>query len=187
MRGKEPFATDMASIRATLLGSMAPLLDLPIALFGHSMGAQIAFEISRELGARVKHLFVSATRAPNLVTVKRWAHLDRAKLIQELRGFGGAPEAVLADSEMMDLLLPIVRADLTLHEAYQLSEVTPAPCPITAFAATADPRVPVDQARAWEAFSGAAFRFVTIEGGHFFLASDVLRREIMSDLAPLST
>jgi surfactin synthase thioesterase subunit len=166
---------------------MAALADLPVALFGHSMGAEIAFEISRELGARVKHLFVSAARAPNLPQVKPMAHLSRDALVQELRTFGGAPEEVLADREMMDLLLPIVKADLGVHEGYRLAEVARAPCPVTCFGATDDPRVPLDQARGWEAFSAGAFRFITVEGGHFFLASaaDLLRREIMNDLAVL--
>jgi medium-chain acyl-[acyl-carrier-protein] hydrolase len=186
----EPLATDMSSIRATMLESMAPLLDLPVALFGHSMGAEIAFELCRALGALgkdVKHLFVSAARAPTLPQIRPLANLPRDEFVDELRALGGVPEAVLADREMMDLLLPVVRADLALHEAYRLPEAVPAPCPITAFGATADVRVPLEQARAWEAFSGGAFRFITIEGGHFFLtsAADVVFREIMSDLAAL--
>lgn len=186
LRAREPLAADMVELRTRVTEDLAPLLEdeVPVALFGHSMGAKLAFELSKGLGRRVVHLFVSAASAPDVRAPHPMAELPRAEFISELRRIGGTPEEVLADDEVMDLFLPVLRADLRLHEHYVATDGVRAPCGVTTFAATADARVSVDMARGWEVFSSGPFRLLTLDAGHHFLGASaaMLAREIVSDL-----
>src|SRR6185436_20768362 len=92
---------------------------VPIALFGHSMGAIVAFELAARLGRQVRHLFVSGSSAPHLHLVKERSSLSDAELVRELAEMGGTPREILEDAEMMELLLPMLRADFALVESYR--------------------------------------------------------------------
>jgi medium-chain acyl-[acyl-carrier-protein] hydrolase len=130
------------------------------------------------------HLFASASIAPNVPAVEPISHLPQDELVLRLRRWESAPERVLDDAELMAMLLPIIRADLGLADRYQVTDGVRAPCGMTVFAGTADIQVPLAKAQGWEAFSGGAFRFVTIDAGHFFLtdAASMLAAEITRDL-----
>ena len=184
MRMREPLIDDMAALRDRILDDVAPLLDRPIALFGHSLGAKLAFEISKALGPRVVHLFASAASAPDAPLVGPTAHLPRNELVLRLRRLGGVPDKVLEDQEVLDMLLPIVRADLRIIERYRVTDGVRAPGGVTVFAGKADDYATLDKTRGWEAFSGGAFRFVTFDGGHFYMAdaTAALAAEITRDL-----
>ncbi len=181
-RAGEAPISDMAALRDRMLADLAPLLDRPVALFGHSMGAKLAFEIASQLGDRVVHLFASAAPAPN-VEPPRIAHLDDEAFLEALRALGGTPEALLTETSVMDAHLTRLRADTAANES---PSVPPRrlSCGITVLAGTADRLVPMDAARAWETFAGGRFRLVSVEAGHFFL-SDAAQRvanEIVLDL-----
>src|SRR5687767_5694217 len=120
--------------------------DEPFAFFGHSMGALVAFEMTLALRARHLrepiHLFVSGCRAPHMR--ERFATLYQrpdARLTAELRHLGGTPEEVFQNPELLQILLPIFRADLALCASYVCRGIAPLDCPITAFGALDDPRV----------------------------------------------
>src|SRR5439155_19515368 len=113
----------------------------PLALFGHSLGALIAFETSKALGGRVRRLFVSGSSAPRFRVKKRRSELTDEDLRRELSELGGTPTEVLDNDELMQLLLPMLRADFALVDGYRSGAAAKAPCPITVFAGSDDPYV----------------------------------------------
>lgn len=152
-----------------------------IALFGHSMGAIVAFEAARALGPRVRRLFVSGSSAPHLRIVKGRSSLADEDLKRELAELGGTPREILEDGEMMALLMPMLRADFALIENYRGPGNAPLPCPLTVFAGTRDAYVDMEAARAWERYGSRGYRFVPVEGHHFYL--DDARDRILDEMA----
>ena len=184
-----------ARIREAPLRRMGPLVEevwrrlepwanRPYALFGHSMGALIVLELAHH--ARRKghplpaHLIVSGARPPHLREGGLSLHkLPDREFVQALRDLGGTPEAVLAHPELMDLLLPALRADFEVSETYGGRDLDPLHCPITAFGGDMDPEVPPEMVEEWRLFSSAPFESVILPGGHFFMdqcADEIIRR-----------
>jgi medium-chain acyl-[acyl-carrier-protein] hydrolase len=155
--------------------SLRPYLQAPFAFFGHCAGALLAFELARELrrrlGVEPHHLFVSAQAAPHLPPDDQALHaLPDAELKLELHRLGGTPPALLTDdSDLIDFLLPCVRADFTLWERYVCTTGAPLTCPITAFGGVDDPRATAEELRGWQAHTSGAFELQLFDGGHFFV------------------
>lgn len=173
--GESPFER-MAPLVEALGGAIRARLDLPFALFGHSMGAFVCFELARWLRRRGAngpvHLFVSGCRAPQLPDLDPAIHhLPDAEFIRELRRFGGTPEAVLQHEELMQLFLPILRADLAVHETHEYVQDEPLDCSISAFAGAEDEGVSPEAVDAWREQTRAGFCLRTFPGNHFFLQS----------------
>ncbi|WP_188607495.1 thioesterase II family protein [Chelatococcus reniformis] len=160
---------------AQLAAALRPALDRPYAMFGHSMGALLAFETLRALrddGAPPPAaLFVSARRAPHLPPHRAPMHLlSDADLLGELKALNGTPESVFDDQEFVDLLLPIFRADLTAVETHVYRPGAPLDCPIHAFGGDTD-RVTEADLAAW-AEETRVFSGVTMYSGHHFYLND---------------
>ncbi|MFG1304612.1 alpha/beta fold hydrolase [Xanthobacter autotrophicus] len=156
-----------------LADAMVRRLDLPYAVFGHSMGALLAFETLRRLRARgalmPAALFVSARRAPHLPPSRPPLHvLSDAELVGELRALNGTPDVVLGDRELLDLLLPVIRADLTAVETYRFREILPFNFPIHAFGGSAD-SIAEDALQAWSRHATSGFSMRLFPGDHFYL------------------
>jgi medium-chain acyl-[acyl-carrier-protein] hydrolase len=193
VRLAEPPALDMATLCDGLIPAIEPLLDgTPLALFGHSMGARIAFELAHRLDGRITHLFASASAAPGVRPrygaqgdTRPSAQLSDPDFKQRLRELGGTPTEILDDEELMARVLPVVRGDFVLLESYQVDPSTRISCPITVFAGHADRGAPPAAAVAWSMRTSATCRIVELDAGHFFLDShrDRLLREVASDLA----
>ncbi len=173
----------MRPLARALGEAIVPRLDLPFAFFGHSMGASIGFELARhlrrQLGLEPLHFFASARRAPHLAGSTARYRLSDAQLIDALRVMGGTPETVLQDVELMQMLLPIVRADLELIETYVGEPGPPLRCPITAFHGLADDEVSPPAIDAWREHTSGPFALHSFDAGHFFLGShreQILRR-----------
>lgn len=159
---------------AALLEEIRPWLHLPHAFLGHSMGALIAFELAhraRSLGLPGPlALFVSAARAPHLPMRAAPLHmLPDAAFVSALRDLDGTPEAVLAHRELMELMMPVLRADFELCETYAYRDRGALACPITTFRGADDPSVSEADIQAWASLSSARFGALTLPGGHFFL------------------
>ena len=173
----EPPVQTMAAMVDGLVPAVAALADKPYFLFGHSMGALIAFELTRALVARgirpPRRLFVSAFRAPDLPNPKRDLHaLPDDEFIDALREYGGTPDAVLRHRETMDVLLPMLRADFRMHETYLYHAARPLEVPITALAGRADAAVPASQMTGWAKQTSAGFALRHFDGAHFFIHDD---------------
>jgi len=154
--------------------ALEPYLDRPFVFFGHSMGALIAFELSRLLRREGRtlpvHLFVSGHRAPHLPSKHRPIHsLPEREFVQELRNLEGTPEAVLENEELMELLSPVLRADFSVCETYYYHDEEPLSCPITAFGGTEDTDVDRSMLEPWKLHTTGAFRLHMLPGNHFFL------------------
>lgn len=193
-RLQEPPFTQLAHLLEAMVPALLPYLDKPFALFGHSMGALISFELARHLrrayDLRPICLFVSGCRAPQMTAAHPPLHvLPEAKFMAELRRLDGTPEPVLQHGELMQLLLPLLRADFTLYETYTYDDEAPFECPISAFGGAQDPLVSRHSLAAWRDQTQGAFKLRILPGDHFFLnsACACLLQAITADLTPYLT
>jgi len=173
-RMREQAFDRIESLTASLADALVPHLDRPFALFGHSMGALIAFELARELRRRQApapvRLLVSGHRAPQIPRTRTTRYdLPEPELVAELRHLGGTPPEVLAHPELMQLVLPLLRADFAVVETYTHREAPPLDCPITAFGGVDDRDANEPLMDAWRAQTRGAFALHMFPGGHFFL------------------
>lgn len=173
-RFNEPPPDDLPKLVSTLAKAISPLLDKPYVFFGHSLGALLAFELCRELRRQGQplpvHLIVSAFRSPEHPNPNRELHrLSDPDLISAIGAYGGTPPQVLANKELMGLLLPMLRADFKLHETYRYQDDSPLPCPLTALTGTTDPFVTHAHMQNWQQQTTARFQHLPLTGGHFFL------------------
>jgi medium-chain acyl-[acyl-carrier-protein] hydrolase len=187
-RLSEPAARDLGALAETLAGVFAPHLTGPYALFGHSMGAMVAFELARRLrvegGPEPVHLFVSAHAAPQLPVHLPVHDLPPHLFLEVLRAYNGTASSVLEHSELLQLLLPNLRADFALFETYRYREEAPLQCPLSVLGGVDDSSVPVERLRPWERHTTGRSRLRMLPGNHFFLqsASSLVIRAIREDL-----
>lgn len=168
-----PFRNIPALI-ATLGPFLLPYLDQPFALFGHSLGALISFELARWLRQQQapspKYLFVSGRSAPQVSNPSPVLHhCSDQDFIAGLRTYNGTPENVLNHPELMEILLPTLRADFELFETYQYYHEAPLPCPIYSFTGQADPLTPPPTVQLWQTQTSQQFKDFWFPGTHFFL------------------
>lgn len=173
-RYPEPAATSMPGLVRSLVDGLAPVLDRPFALFGHSFGALIAYELCHELRSMglpaPEHLFVSARRAPHLPSRLPPIHqLPDEAFAAELRRLEGTPEAVLANDALMALFVPITRADYTVCETYRWTERPPLDGPLTVLGGRDDPETTLAELEGWRGHTLGAVRVELFDGGHFFV------------------
>jgi medium-chain acyl-[acyl-carrier-protein] hydrolase len=167
--------------------------DLPFVFFGHSMGAMISFELAREMRRRgwklPQHIFVSGRRAPQLPPRDEPIHdLPEAEFLEELRELNGTPEEVLQHTELMKLLLPILRADFAVNETYVYTEEEPFDFGISAFGGLGDVEVTREDVEAWRPHTRGKFRLRMLPGDHFFInaTKDLVLEAVARDLAEVS-
>jgi len=187
----EPPITQLDTLIHHLEIAIQPWLDKPFVFFGHSLGALIAFELARSLRRHQSPtpdlLWVSAARAPHLKSPDPPIHqLSSADFIAELRRYSGTPDEVLADVELMELLLPMLRADFALLETYCYQEQAPLTYPITAFWGEADAIVSLEDIRPWQIHTDAAFTLERVAGDHFFVHNPQTVSLIIQEIARLS-
>jgi medium-chain acyl-[acyl-carrier-protein] hydrolase len=157
--------------------AILPYLDQPFAFFGHSMGAMIGFELARllrrEYGLAPVHLFVSGRRAPQLGRVSPITYnLPEPELIEEVRLLDGTPKEVLENPELMEMMIPLLRADFEVVETYTYVPEAPLDCPITVFGGLQDSETGREMLEPWREQTSLNFTLSMLPGGHFFLHSD---------------
>ncbi|MCJ8281854.1 MAG: thioesterase II family protein [Rivularia sp. ALOHA_DT_140] len=175
-RLSEPAFTQIEPLIEELKSAILPYLNQPFAFFGYSMGSLIAFELTRYLRRNYqlcpKHLFVCAYRAPQLPKTKPPIHnLPDTEFIEELRNLNGTPEEILANDELMGLLIPTIRADFTVIETYNYYDEPPLNSPITAFGGLEDTEATREELAAWSSQTNENFRLHMLPGDHFFINS----------------
>ncbi|WP_275094707.1 thioesterase II family protein [Pseudomonas pseudonitroreducens] len=179
-RFAEPLQTDLRALASQLADEIAARLDQPYAVFGHSLGGLLAFELVHALRERglplPQALFASAASAP----ARRDSHRELAQeqsdaqLIERMRRLGGTASAVFADAEMLALTLPVMRADFLLCGLYDYRRHPQLTCPIHVFGGKGD-RLSVESLSAWQDETCAGFSLEMLEGGHFFINTDEAR------------
>ena len=184
-RTSEPMCKRIESLVDALAPALSPLLGTPYAFFGHSMGGLVAFELTRRVRAlKVAppvHLFISGTRAPHIPDPRGPRHtLPEAELIEELRSYGGTPQDVLEHEELMQIVLPLIRADFEMNFTYTFASPEAVDVPISTFGGRHDSAVPPDTVEAWRDYTRAAFRWRLFEGDHFFINPN--RRELLLEV-----
>jgi surfactin synthase thioesterase subunit len=188
----EPPLRDIPSIVAALTPELVEIADRPLYLFGHSMGALLAFELCHALeraGASVRHLFVSGRWAPHATARTSLSGapepdlhaLPTPHLLAAMSELGGIPPAILEHTELLELVLPVLRADLEACDRYIYRTRSPLDCPITALGGDRDPAVDRADLEPWSAHTRRSFDLLVLPGDHFYIAS--ARAKLLWELA----
>lgn len=173
----EPALEDVDAMVAALLKCLPRYCDRPYAFYGHSMGALVAFELTRSIeklgGMRgPERLFLAAHRAAHLPLQRPpMSTLSDTDFIEKIRGYGGFVDEILNNSEIMELILPTIRADFKLCDHYKLKDETLVQCPIHVFAGSQDTQTLLESTYSWSLRSKAPVDMQVFSGGHFFLQS----------------
>ncbi|MEU2258248.1 alpha/beta fold hydrolase [Nocardia xishanensis] len=171
-RRREPCVESIPDLADAVAARLLDRADTPIALFGHSMGALVAFEIARRLtaiGVRPLALFVSGRRAPFTHRAEETHLLDDDALLDHLRSLDGTDGRILSDPDMVSAILPVTRADYRAIGAYRYLPGPPLTMPIHVHLGDADPHVTVAEAEQWRQHTTDEFAVHVYPGGHFYL------------------
>ncbi|RCG28782.1 thioesterase [Streptomyces diacarni] len=173
-RRGEPCVSDIGELADRVVEELLSLNTKPLALFGHSMGAVVAYEVARRLESKeIKplRLFVSGRRAPSRTRGGRVRQRDDNGLIDELKKLSGTDSQILDDPDMLRMILPAVRSDYKAVESYRHTPGPRLDCPVVALTGDDDPQVTLDEATAWSEHTVGGFALKVYEGGHFYLNS----------------
>jgi medium-chain acyl-[acyl-carrier-protein] hydrolase len=179
-RIREPGITQFEILIPKLAEALVPAFDKPFAFFGHSLGATIAFELSRYLrrehGIQPVHLFASGSPAPQLPDRHpRTFDQPESEFIESVRRLKGTPQEVLDNPELMQLIIPLLRADFQLAQTYVYTDDLPLDCPLSAFGGLQDIDIPREDIESWREQTTAAFTIRMLPGDHFFLLTEQRR------------
>jgi medium-chain acyl-[acyl-carrier-protein] hydrolase len=178
-RGSRMFESahaNMKDVMNELLDIMLDFLNKPYIFFGHSLGSRIAFELMKELQALQHplplHFIASGSRGPHDKSNKKDIYnLPRQKFIAELKKLNGTPKAVLENQELMDLFLPLLRADFELADTYCYEGDAIFNCPITVLGGEKDIGISFAQLESWQNFFVQKAKVHMLFGDHFFIDS----------------
>jgi surfactin synthase thioesterase subunit len=171
-RFAEPPLTSMSAMVTEIAGALEPLADRPTVLFGHSLGALVAYEVARELTRRdvpPARLVVSGRRAPADEPGGTKHLLPDDELVTELLRLGGTEPGLLASEDARSVFLPAIRADFRLAENYRRLPGREPSCPLTVLVGDEDTEVDVRRAGRWAEHAVAGFSAHVLPGGHFYL------------------
>lgn len=192
LRIEEPPFTEMRELIQAAGQALAPYFDKPFAFFGHSMGALIAFELARHVRRKYSlqpvRLFVSGRCSPQTLRGPFNSSMSDSAFAEMLRRNNGIPEEALEDPELMELILPVIRADFALCERYVYVSEPPFSFPITAFGGLNDYGAPRDCIESWREHTTGPFLVRMVPGDHFFLNAlqspllEVIAKELEQDV-----
>jgi medium-chain acyl-[acyl-carrier-protein] hydrolase len=184
---------DMPPLVRALAPALLPHLDRPFAFFGHSMGALIGFELAQLLRREGRRgplkLFGSGCRAPQVPRREPYTHdLPEDEFVARLSTLNGTPQEVLDHPELMQLVLPLLRADFSVAETYSFSGDPPLDCPVSAYGGLGDKDVPREDVEAWREQTTGAFNLRMFPGDHFFIntAQQLLLQALSLELTQLA-
>lgn len=175
-RMDEPPIKRLLPLSAIIAKELVPYLNKPFVFFGHSLGALLCFEITRNLRRdnlnQPKHLFISSAKAPHQQNDREILHdLPKSLLIEKLAEYNGTPSEVLSNDELLNLLLPVIRADFELFETYEFQPESPLECHMVAYGGEEDCSIDQEGLAAWSEMSTGSFLLRMFPGGHFYINS----------------
>ena len=172
-RFTEPLVQDPMDYVNAMRREIKPFLDKPFVIFGHSMGSMIAYELTRALqedGFAPRRLLVSGRGAPHCPKTREDYHpLPDGEFREKIKDMNGTPPEVLEHEELMDLMIPILRADFRVSETYEYKPGVMLRCGLTAFGGKGDPDVPEERLSGWTEHTEGDADYHMMEGDHFFL------------------
>jgi pyochelin biosynthetic protein PchC len=187
-RHAEPGLLSITALADAIAAELSRSVSPPYALFGHSVGAIVAYETAVRLSPAPSQLVVSGRSAPRHTRPGTVHRRGEPALLAELDRYGGTPPAVLADPELRALLLSALAADVEAIETYRPDPATPPlDCPISVLLGDADDTVTPAEAADWADHTTTGFDQQTFPGGHFYLhpPSEPLRQHLATLLPPL--
>ncbi|MEV7892017.1 thioesterase II family protein [Streptomyces sp. NPDC002817] len=189
-RRAEPLVDDLTELAGMIRQALITLDKRPLAFFGHSLGSVLAYEVCRQLAEDPAApfpvtLLASGRRAPSIASRANLHQQGDDVLIAEIRRLSGTDASLLADEEVVRMVLPALRADYKAIETYQHRPGPPLKCSISVFMGDADPGLSADQAETWRHLTSADFRRRVFAGGHFYLNDNwpAVAAAITEDLA----
>ncbi|MGA8117312.1 MAG: alpha/beta fold hydrolase [Actinocatenispora sp.] len=172
-RRREPLIDSIAALSDATYEAVLPHTDRPFALFGHSMGATVAFELGRRLeaeGRQPVHVFASGRRAPSRQLFETVHQRDDEGIIADLRTLSGTDQRIFGDDEIMRSVLPAIRNDYKAAETYRFEPGGGTlHCPVSVLVGDDDPKVDLDAANAWQDHTTGECTVTVYPGGHFYL------------------
>ncbi|MFG2132129.1 thioesterase II family protein [Streptomyces sp. NPDC048751] len=186
----DPCIETMEELADQVTAALLPFLDVPVTLFGHSMGASLAHEVALRLhrrhGVAPAALHVSSRRPPHLLTPRELHTQGDEALIEEVRRLGGTDESLLTDPDLREIVLPAIRADFTIVGTYGPRDADPVACPVYAYIGDQDPATSTAEMADWHAVAPEGFHLDVLPGGHFYLVDqhDDLVSTIAARLLP---
>jgi pyochelin biosynthetic protein PchC len=173
---REPLATDVRAVVASLEADLALLDDRPMALFGHSMGAILAFELAlrrQRAGQAPLAVFLAGCAAPaRLAGRPKTYQLDDATFLARLERLEAIPAEVLADPDLRAMVLGVLRADITMLETYAIDEDMALHCPVWVLSGREDEAATAADLAPWRDHARGSFDHAEFAGGHFFVNSE---------------
>ncbi|MEV6166506.1 alpha/beta fold hydrolase [Streptomyces sp. NPDC052052] len=177
----------LPEVAAVMAAEIAALPRLPTVLFGHSLGALLAYEVAVELALRgvpVEHLVVSGCAPPHRgEKTAPMSHLGQEEFFAAWNATMELPENIRDSPELLDLLYPMMRYDIWLYDTYEWRRRPVLTCPVTAFAGSADGLTADGAMNSWRDLTSGAFRSRLFPGDHFFLHSS--EREVVEEVGDL--
>lgn len=184
---KDKPAANMQALIDTIFPQILPLIDKPFAIFGHSFGSAIAYELAKRLQIEKRQLpaalFVSSRRAPHVPDLHRHASLlpDQEFLEEMQNTYQAIPEALLKEKELLKLLLPILKEDIRLNETY-IGVLDPLlDVPVISYYGLQDTTLIPSEFQRWKEVTSKDFKIRAFEGGHFYI--DTNKETIIADIA----
>lgn len=178
--------TSLESVAGDAAKEIKPHLGSCIIFWGHSMGARIAFEVAQKLeseGSWINHLIVSGNTIPEIPPRIYMKDLPDAAFKEELHKMAGTPRAVIENQELMDIFIPILRADFALAETDCVSGQEPLDCPITAWCGSQDKEAKYTDVLLWKKYT-KQFTVKVFEGDHFFIKDQ--EDEVIKEIVQIS-
>ncbi|MEE1943113.1 alpha/beta fold hydrolase [Streptomyces sp. TRM 70361] len=191
-RRNEPCLETVQDLADQIVEVLGPWQDKPLALFGHSLGATVAFEVALRMearGTRPAALIASGRRAPSAPRDERVHLRNDEGLLEEIRRLDGTQSQLLEDDEIRRMVLPSIRADYKAAETYRYEPGPPLSTPLYALTGDADPKATTDEVRTWADHTTGRFEMTVYPGGHFYLNAHApaVTEEIAAWLVPAAT